>query len=134
MNKNNCLNKSWMCCTASFIMTGVILLIVLRLLRFIPFGESSFVLVDAYFQYVDFFCFLRDVVQGANNISYTFSSNLGGSYIGQFAYYLASPLNLLILFSRRMRFITFIIQLLHLKCAYRQEHFRIFSFTDFMAI
>lgn len=131
MNKNNCLNKSWMCCTASFIMTGVILLIVLRLLRFIPFGESSFVLVDAYFQYVDFFCFLRDVVQGANNISYTFSSNLGGSYIGQFAYYLASPLNLLILFFKKNEVYNFYNTVTALKMCLSAGTFSYFLFYRF---
>lgn len=45
-----------------------------------------------------FFAFLKDVLTGANAISYTFSSNLGSSYIGQFAYYLASPFNVLLLF------------------------------------
>lgn len=82
----------------SFVITIIILLFLFRLLHLAPFGKASLACVDAYLQYMDFFAFLKDVLTGANAISYTFSSNLGSSYIGQFAYYLSSPFNVLLLF------------------------------------
>lgn len=82
----------------SFLFTVSILLFVFWSQQLAPFGNHSLVTVDAYYQYMDFFAFLKDVLTGTNSISYTFSSNLGSSYIGQFAYYLASPFNVLLLF------------------------------------
>ena len=82
----------------SFMVTLIILLLIFWHMHLAPFGNGSLVYADAYLQYMDFFAFLKDVLTGANAISYTFSSNLGSSYIGQFAYYLASPFNVLLLF------------------------------------
>lgn len=93
-----CSNHLSVVCVFSFLITAVIIFSVFILLNFAPFGERSLVYNDAYYQYTDFFSFLKDVISNKNDITYTFSNNLGGSYIGQFAYYLSSPLNFFIIF------------------------------------
>ena len=63
-----------------------------------PFGTRTLMVDDAEWQYLDFFSYLKDVLAGRNSINYTFSKGLGGGGIALFAYYLASPLNLLVVF------------------------------------
>lgn len=63
-----------------------------------PFGEKSNLLWDEEIQYVDYFAFYRDVLQGKASIAYSFSKSLGGSLAALFGYYLGCPLNLLVVF------------------------------------
>ena len=63
-----------------------------------PFGENSMAWSDADIQYLDFFAYFKDVLTGRNDIGYTFSKELGGTNIGTYSYYLASPFNLLVIF------------------------------------
>ncbi len=63
-----------------------------------PFGEKSNLLWDEEIQYVDYFAFYRDVLQGKASIAYSFSKSLGGSLVALFGYYLGCPLNLLVVF------------------------------------
>ncbi len=64
-----------------------------------PFGNSSILTVDLGQQYVDFFAYFRStLLHHFDTFFYSFSKDLGGDMIGIFAYYLMSPLNLLILF------------------------------------
>ena len=72
-----------------------------------PFGDGSLVVDDADIQYLDFFLYYKDVLEGRNSISYTFSKLLGGTSIALFSYYLASPLNLLVLFFEREQMTSF---------------------------
>ena len=62
-----------------------------------PFGNKSLVAADASIQYMDFFSYLKDVLTDKNSFNYSFSNGLGGSGIVIFSYYLASPINLLVL-------------------------------------
>ena len=54
-------------------------------------------MTDAKLQYLDLFSYCRDVLTGQNSAGYTFSNTLGGSAAAIWAYYLASPFNLLVL-------------------------------------
>lgn len=63
-----------------------------------PFGNNSFAVADAKVQYLDFFMYLKDVLSGKNSIGFSFGNLLGSNNIALFSYYLASPLNLLIVF------------------------------------
>ena len=82
----------------SVFLTGFILIVVLLCGGYVPFGEESLATMDASIQYLDFFSFLKDVLSGKNNIFYSFSKMLGGSYFSVFSYYLASPFNFLVVF------------------------------------
>ena len=94
--------------------TGVSVLLVFFILLFLfaakgyaPVGTRSLATNDAGIQYLDFFLYYKDVLTGGNSISYTFSKLLGGTDIALFSYYLASPLNLLVLFFPRDRVVSF---------------------------
>ena len=64
-----------------------------------PFGKSSILTVDLGQQYVDFYAYLRSsILHHPASLLYSFSKGLGGEMWGTNAYYLMSPLNLLLLF------------------------------------
>lgn len=89
-------HNGWMV-AASFAYTLGLMVLLLLIRRFAPFGDGSLAYMDANIQYLDFLSYLKDVLHGENNLFYTFSKTLGGSSIAIFAYYLASPFNLLVL-------------------------------------
>ena len=63
-----------------------------------PFGSSSILTVDLGQQYVDFFAyFWHSLLHHPSSFLYSFSKGLGGEMFGTNAYYLFSPLNLLLL-------------------------------------
>lgn len=63
-----------------------------------PFGNSSLLTVDLGQQYVDFFAYFRSaLLHHPSSFFYSFSKGLGGEMWGTNAYYLFSPLNLLLL-------------------------------------
>lgn len=62
-----------------------------------PFGSSSLLTVDLGQQYVDFFAYLRSsLLHHPSSFLYSFAKGLGGEMWGTDAYYLFSPLNLLL--------------------------------------
>ena len=61
-----------------------------------PAGNNSVLVLDLNAQYVYFFGALRRVLYGDASLFYSFSRALGGEFLGIFAYYLASPLSLLV--------------------------------------
>ncbi|MDO5456582.1 MAG: YfhO family protein, partial [Eubacteriales bacterium] len=80
-----------------------------------PFGENSLAVTDASVQYLDLFAYYRDVLTGQNTIGATFSYMLGTGMAGVFAYYLASPLNLLVLLFPKEQMSLFLTVLVTLK-------------------
>ena len=62
-----------------------------------PFGEVTILRSDLKTQYMDFFMYYKDVLTGKAGLDYSMTKSLGGGIIGLWGYYLASPLNLLIL-------------------------------------
>ena len=77
--------------------TAAIYWLVMLLGDFVPFGVNTPAVTDAKLQYLDLFAYCRDVLTGQNSAAYTFSNTLGGSAAAIWAYYLASPFNLLVL-------------------------------------
>ena len=75
----------------------VIILIAIYILRCQLRGTTFFV-SDSYAQYLSLFSYFKDVICSKQSLIYSFSKGLGGSMIGTYAYYLASPLNLLVVF------------------------------------
>ena len=79
----------------------LVLLILLALFahfKITPFGNNTLATMDGNIQYVDYFDYYKDVLDGENTVDYTFSKELGGNAFGVFSYYLASPINLLLKF------------------------------------
>ena len=64
-----------------------------------PFGSKVFSCYDAGGQYISYFSYYKKLINGTQSLFYTFKKTLGGNGMGLFAYYLASPLNLVFAFS-----------------------------------
>lgn len=61
-----------------------------------PFGEASVLVLDLNAQYVYFYEYLREFIHGDQSLLYAFSRQLGGEFMGIYAYYLASPLSYIV--------------------------------------
>lgn len=89
---------------AGMLILGFALPVILLLAAFasrgiMPFGERSILISDLSKQYVDFMAYYRQMLQQGNlgGLLYSLSKGLGGNFYGIFTYYLASPLNLILL-------------------------------------
>jgi uncharacterized membrane protein YfhO len=60
-----------------------------------PFGNRDILMVDLYHQYAPFVSNLQDKLRSFSSPLYSWSGGLGTSYLPLYAYYLASPLNLI---------------------------------------
>ncbi len=63
-----------------------------------PVGEKSILIVDMHHQYAPLLSELRHMFIEGGNFTYSFHIGLGANFISCFAYYLSSPLNLLLVF------------------------------------
>lgn len=61
-----------------------------------PFGNESVMIVDLHHQYGPMLSELREMLRGGGDVLYTFKTGIGANFISLFAYYLASPFNLLL--------------------------------------
>ncbi len=91
----------------SFLVTFIGLMGLFAMLEIAPFGTRSLASMDANAQYLDFFCYFKDVLAGENSVLYSFSKMLGGNNIGGFSYYLASPFNWLVVFFNKAQMHSF---------------------------
>lgn len=66
-------------------------------LHIFPFGDHTALIIDMHHQYVTFFTQLRERLVTGSSLLYSDNLGLGGGFLPLFAYYLASPLNLLTL-------------------------------------
>ena len=92
MNQNN---KCRVFRLFSFILPICILCVYYIKKEVTPFGDKTFLIFDMNAQYIDFFAYMRSIISGLNNFSYSFSRGLGGDFRSFFAYYLTSPFNLI---------------------------------------
>jgi uncharacterized membrane protein YfhO len=83
----------------SFILTIVILEIGYITRGVFPFGPQSALTVDLYHQYAPFLSELQDKLRSGSSLFYSWSGGLGTDFYSTIAYYLASPLNILVVFS-----------------------------------
>lgn len=80
-----------------------------------PLGKNSNLASDLYYQYIDYFGWFRNVLRGEAGLTYSFSMSLGNQTVGLFAYYLSSPLNLLVYFFSREQLPLFVFLITLLK-------------------
>ena len=75
-----------------------------------PFGKNSFSSIDSMHQYVPFFSDYQRKLQSGESLFYSWNIGMGQNFLSLFMYYIASPLNLiLILFPRTGIFSAFTI-------------------------
>ena len=79
----------------AFLFPAIVLLVAFAIVGIYPFGEKSVLAVDFSSQYVYFFDYLRSVISGKEGLFYNWSGSLSGGFFGTFAYYLASPFNII---------------------------------------
>lgn len=78
----------------SFIIPIIIILLILFTRGYLT--KKVIMQSDMMAQYTSLFNYFSNVLKGDESIFYSFSKGLGGSILGTFAYYLASPINLIL--------------------------------------
>lgn len=63
-----------------------------------PFGNGTVLIIDSLHQYLPFYTDLHEKLVNGESLLYSFSAGLGYDFWATFAYYMASPLNLLLVF------------------------------------
>lgn len=81
----------------AFVLPMVILMGVYMTFYVYPFGEGSVLVLDLNGQYVSYFEAFRQAFLEGGSLFYSWSSTLGGEFLGLAAYYLLSPFSLLTL-------------------------------------
>ena len=85
----------------TFITFGIAVLFNLLIcmsLNIAPFGENTFIVWDMYWEYSSFFNWIRNVFLGNADWVYSLVGGFGGNTMGLISYFIASPLNLFLLF------------------------------------
>ncbi len=86
--------------TACAVIPTVILVLCMALVGEYPFGEVSLLGIDydLGYQYANLLSWLQNVLLGDANLLYSQGKSLGGNMFATYSYYVASPLNLLLVF------------------------------------
>ena len=79
----------------SFCLPFLISGIALAIAGLYPFGDGQSLAHDGWHQYYPFFRAFREKLLSGGSLQYTWDVGAGTGYLSLFAYYLASPLNLL---------------------------------------
>jgi len=122
---------------AAFLIPLVIGLIVCIDHGVYPFGNNCLLKVDMYHQYAPFFSEFREKLQSGESLFYSFDIGLGADFISLYAYYLASPLNWLLLLCPAGSVLDFMTVLMLLKVAlsgltfgyYLKQHYKVNDFS-----
>ncbi|MBO4474731.1 MAG: YfhO family protein [Clostridiales bacterium] len=80
----------------TFLLTFVSLVAVFTINMIVPFGERNIFTSDLGAQYGPYLVGLKEALTSGQSLLYSRTLGLGGNTMGVFAYYLSSPLNLLI--------------------------------------
>lgn len=88
----------------SFLLPAGILFAVYIYMGVYPFGQKTLLTIDMTNEYVDYFSAFKAMFTGGGSVFYSFSKLLGGNMAGLFAYYLASPFNIIFFFFDRANF------------------------------
>lgn len=116
-------NWSWLLSTAITLIFMIALMIYNDVT---PFGMSSFTLVDSIHQYVPFFSDYREKLLSGSSLAYTWDVGMGQNFQSLLLYYMASPLNLIIVFFNRNGIITMMSCLIALKIVISSGAFAFF--------
>lgn len=81
----------------AFLIPFLVLFLAYAVRGVFPFGNRHILTVDLYHQYAPFMAVYRDKILTGGSPFYSFAGGLGLNFYALFAYYLASPFNLLLL-------------------------------------
>ena len=92
-------NKNYL--ALAFIFPFIILGTMFAINRIYPFGNQAIIVRDFGHQYLPFLSDYWHKIRGGSFASWSWTSGMGSDYIALFAYYMASPLNLLAILTPR---------------------------------
>lgn len=82
-----------------------------------PFGDNCILHIDMYHQYCPFFTEFLNKLSSGGSLQYSWNLGLGSDFVSLYAYYLASPLNFLIILCPKSFVIEFMTLLVLVKIA-----------------
>lgn len=81
---------------AGMLIPALIVLAGFIVIKVWPFGDGTVLIIDSLHQYLPFYTDLHEKLTQGDSLFYSFSGGLGYNFWATWAYYMASPLNLLI--------------------------------------
>ena len=87
-------NWSWLLAVGIVFLFMVIVSVIMSVA---PFGKNSFSCIDSIHQYVPFFSDYQRKVTGFESLFYSWNIGMGQNFLSLLLYYIASPLNLILL-------------------------------------
>ena len=102
-----------------------------------PFGDESFMHSDMYHQYVPFLSEMQSKLKSGDSLFYSWNVGIGSNFLALYGYYMASPINWLVVLVPDQYLIEFMTWLVALKiglcgftfCFYLTRHFKTKSFA-----
>ena len=101
--------------TLSFLIPVFIMILIFIQRGIFPFGDESFLRTDMYHQYAPFFSEFRYKLSSGGSLLYSWNLGMGINFSALYAYYLASPLNWLIIFCPQAYVIEFMTYMIVVK-------------------
>ena len=123
--------KAKKCYWAAFAVPLVICVIICIGNGVFPFGEKCILEMDMYHQYCPFFNELQEKLLHGGSLQYSWNLGLGSDFVGLYAYYLASPLNWLVVLWPKSYIIEFMTLLILVKIAFSGTSFFLFLTDHF---
>ena len=125
--------KNWIWKAAAFGIPFVASVIICAANGIYPFGNNCILHIDMYHQYCPFFMEFREKLTEGGSLLYSWNLGLGADFIALYAYYLASPMNWLLILCPKGLVIEFMTLTTWIKIAlvglffycYLEERFRL---------
>ena len=99
----------------AFFVPVVIMILIFIQRGIFPFGDQSFLRTDMYHQYAPFFSEFRHKLQNGGSLLYSWDIGMGVNFTALYAYYLASPMNWLLILCPKAYVIEFMTYMIVLK-------------------
>lgn len=121
---------------AAFFVPVIIMIIIFAQRGIFPFGEESFLRTDMYHQYAPFFSEFQYKLTHGGSLLYSWDIGMGVNFAALYSYYLASPLNWLIVLCPKNYIIEFMTYMIVFKIGlsglafswYLRRHFKTADF------
>jgi uncharacterized membrane protein YfhO len=113
-------------CWLAFFAAAALMTLVYVCFHVIPFGSFTVLRMDLYHQYGPLFAELYDRVTGLKSLLYSWTSGMGGGFLGNFYNYVCSPLTLVTLLLGRERILESISLIILLNAACSAASFTYF--------
>lgn len=95
MKMKKSISGSGLLYASAFFIPFVLIVILYAVEGLSPFGSNTLLVSDSFGQYDSFWMYYRELLSGGQDAFYSLEKTLGGSLAGIYAYYLASPFNLI---------------------------------------